>query len=501
MDLVCVILFLVMYYIRPQEWGSIFSTIHFVQLVMIAAIGTLFFRERSLRLGDLFKTPHDWMIFAFIAWVTISSGNIRETFGDMKSLLLFYIVIVQTLTTIPRIKTFVGWWTFLIIAIAGLAIASQHGFDPLGSKDLTDNTMKGRLALNLSIFRNPNALGHNVVPAIPMLFFFLFWRRPIFMKEVAIFFMIVPLYCIYLTVSKGSFLCGSAVLVATLTFGRPKSVQVLIVVFALMVGAGALYKLPRMTELEKSKTDGAIQGRVAAFTHGLKMIQTQKFGIGYHNWMTSFFRTHGYGKAAHSSYVQIGAETGYVGFFLFLGILYCCLRTLVSARTQTDDEERIRRILFVLVVSYMISSWMVDFGYRPTFFMFAAATAAFHRHLYGLNRPEEENESVALPGQPVLPAWRARLLPQPANALASAATPAPAVANAPATVMALPATTPLRSLNAAPPFAKAAPDEAAEAEQPRQKPTWNSIGLFDLAVMLAMTKGAVIFWGYIKNRM
>ena len=54
MDFTCIVLFLAIYYLKPQEWTSIFAHIRFVQLTMIAALGTLVFRERSLKARDFF---------------------------------------------------------------------------------------------------------------------------------------------------------------------------------------------------------------------------------------------------------------------------------------------------------------------------------------------------------------------------------------------------------------------------------------------------------------
>ena len=482
MDLLWDILFLVMYYIRPQEWLSIFSTIQFARIVMIGAIFSLFFRGRGFQPGQLLRTPHDWMVVLFFGWLIIAAPSPFEAFKETYSLPLTYFIIVQTLSTIRRMKHFLGWWTFLIVAIAALAVLSEYGFDPLGSYDLTHGRMKDRLVLKLTIFQNPNALGHNVVPAIPMLYYSCIWRRPLFMQEIGYFCLVLPLYCIYLTVSKGAFLTGAAATVATFTFGRPKTVQIIIVCFAVILGSTALYALPRMGELQKARTDAAIQGRVAAFTHGLKMLGEKTKGIGYKQWLKSFKAAHHFNKAAHSSYVQIAAELGYPGFFLFLGILYCNLRTLITARTLTDDEERIRRILFILVFTYMLSSWMVDLGYRPTFFMFTAATAAFHRHLLGIALEEGEEESPE-PAPHPLPMWRAQLLPQPAveHALARA--------GASATVLTLE------------PVAAGASVPAEPAPEPRIGWSWNSLGLIDFVLMIGITFAAVKFWRYVLAQM
>lgn len=490
MDLISVILFLVMYYLRPQEWSSIFAKVQFVQLVMLMAVASLFLREKGFRAKDLLKTPHDWMMLAFLGWAVVTSGAPWATFQTVLPFAMFYVVIVHTLSDMRRINLFAGWWTFLIVLVAALAVAGEYGFDPLGSYSVTHGRMKDRLILNLSIFNNPNALGHNVVPSLAMLYFFCIWKRPIFMKEVGAALMLIPAYCIWLTVSKGSFLCAGITLLASQIFGRPKYIQVVLLVAAILFGGTVLWSLPRMTELENTRTDEAIMGRVAAFTHGLNMLETQTVGVGQGNWMHSFREAHHYRKAAHSSYVQIGAELGKVGFFLFLGVLYCCLRTLVTARTSTEDEERIRRMMFVLVASYMVSSWMVDFGYRPTFFMFAGAIAAFHRHLYGLNHSAEEEEAPAQ-GTRALPAWRARLLLQPAMtaALPNQTTPAAVFTLERSAEPAAPVTLP-RQLRGTP-----------VEEAPDKPKIWARFGLLDLALTGVMFWATLRVWSYAVHHM
>lgn len=504
MDLFIVICFLALYYLRPQEWPIGLGDIQFVRITMLVALASLALRARGFRPRDLFRTPHDWAVLAFWLWLVLSSPTPWATFKESLNLYVFYIVIVQTLYTVPRLNKFVGWWTFLIATISALAVVSLHGIDPLGSREITELTMKNRLVLNLSIFNNPNALGHSIVPAIPLLYYFCIWKRPVVLRTIGTVLIAVAAYCIYLTVSKGAFVAGAATILATLTFGRPKTVQAAIIALAITFGGSLLYMLPRMQELNKSKTDDAIQGRVIAFTHGYKMMMTTNCGVGFRNWQQSFMAAKYrlkpkhtdkeslrktqpiFFKAPHSSYVGIGAELGYPGFFLLFGILYCCLRTLITARTGNPDEERIRRILFVLIISYMVSSWMVDFAYRPTFFMFAAATAALHRHLLGLHdeKDRELSEAAVRALKPQLPSWRARLVPQPelAGALAQM--------GAPVAVMTM------------------EPLPAAERHPaPVAKPVsrimfgWNRIGAVDIALACAMTYAAVRYWSYLLTRM
>ena len=478
MDFACIVLFLAIYHLKPQEWTSLFATIRFAQLTMFASVAALFLRERGLNWRDFLRTPHDWAMLAFFGWVVVASPAPFDTFWDFLNRLVFYVVIVQTLISWDRIKRFLGWWAGMLVAVAALALMGEYFFDPLGSHALTHGPMKGRLVLNLSMVNNPNALGHTIVPVLPMLYYFCIWKRPLFLKEIGLVTFVIPLWCVYLTVSKGAYVAGAATVMATLMFGRPKAIQAILIAVALAVGVTAVQSLPRMNELQTSKTDEAIQGRIRAFTYGRAYYDTLTRGVGQGNFIATVLRDHHYYKSAHSTYVQTGAETGRIGLFLFLLVIWTSARTLLFAKTENPEQERIRRILFVLLFTYCVSGWMVDFAYRASFFMFTAAIAAFHRMLY--LRAELSAESETSEEQSPLP-WQANS-PQPALVPASAAI----------------STTAAMAIGAPPvnmPWLRR--DEPEASDEPAVlQPVWNRIGLVDLIVAGGLVFGTELFWSY-----
>ena len=501
MDFVCLILFLLMYIFRPQEWIGILSSFHPIQILSVLAAYALLSRDKGIKISDLFKTPHDWLIFAYLGWAVYAASSPWQTFKALQSVILFYVVAVQALSSVPRLKTFLGWWAVSLLIIALLTIGSEHGFDPFGSHDLSEFHMKGRTCLNLSIYNNPNGLGHTLVPVIPMLYFLLFWKNAI--GKLSVVFLIFPLWAIYMTQSKGAAIAAFATIVATLTFGRPKAVQIAILCFTGVFGVGALYSLPRMSELNHAKTDAAISGRVAAFTFGYDCMRRNMYGLGLGNFQEKFFangpleryqvkvlktyrtkethetmvrvwRYRHYFKAPHSSFNQNGAELGFPGFVLFIGVLYSCLRTLVTMSKGTVDEERIRRALFAIVVAYIVSSWMVDFGLRPTFFLFVAATGALHRLILPKTKADEETEAEGRETLPV-PLWKQRLLPKPELAVSCSGG---------AAVL----ETPLPSLRS----------KANDSEQSEEGSSinWRRVGVIDLGMISLLTIAALWFWRY-----
>jgi hypothetical protein len=535
MDFVALIIFLALYYLRPQEWFAEFNALRPVELLSIVAFWAMF-QGGKLKPRDLVRTPLDWLVLFYFLWTLIAGDHFRHTLGSIEAVLLFYFVAVRSLDSVSRQKTFLAWWCFFILVIAALSIASQYGFDPLHSEDIIQGQMKGRLILNLSIFNNPNALGHSVIPCVPLLYYLLFWRRT-FMRA-GLLLIALPLYCIFLTQSKGAFLCGFATILATLVFGRSKPVQIVILFVALMFGYGVLYTLPRMDELQHSKSDPAIQGRVAALSYGLQLMQTHFFGIGLGNFPGMFTRygptetirkvqiipahdvtgnegavqhvgakrlvstqTRHFLKSTHGAYNQNGAELGYVGLFLFVGILYCCVRTLVLMRCVDNDEERIRRALFATVVAYAVSSWMVDFGYRPTFFLFVAAISAFHRHLLRNHGEDQEpvGEKTLVPARP----WLRRLPPLNLPGIPIPGMTASLPAGFPAG-MAPAAIAPLPLQPAVLPGAAGSgrilpwhKPQGSFKEIIFKKFIWTRLGVMDYLIMLALTYASVLYWEHL----
>ncbi len=484
MDFVSIVLFLVIYCLRPQEWSEFLAGFHPVTLIMLFALVAMVNRDRKFALRDLLRTPHDWMMLALFAWIIATSPTSWDTFGGVRSFMIFYVVIVQALSSMDRIQRFLNWWTVMVLIVAVAALAGEYGFDPFGSYDVTHGVQQNRLVLNLSIYANPNALGHAVVPVLSMLYFTCAWNRPIFMKQATMVVLLLPAWCMFLTQSKGSFLSGFATTVLSMAFGRPKFVQVFIVWFALTTGWAALHTLPRMEELNRAGSNQAIMGRVIAFRHGLNVIKTETTGVGYENWMRSFYRAHGWNKAAHSGFVQVGAELGFFGFCLYLGVIYCTLRVLITCQTTNSGEERIRRMLFCLVIAYTVSAWMIDLGYFPTYFIMAACVAAFHRQLLLKNQEEIVHQHE--------PELAPQLIPVTADGLLPALAPMPMMISSvtgQATALNLPSGSASRMV-------------AEQEKEKESKPAirWERIGMIDVALIWIMGELFLRYWEYVcKN--
>ena len=387
MDFVGIVVFVIALYVRPQEFVDVLGSFR-PALSSLALTGVgLFIREGGVSVKQIIRTPMDWMMTAYFLYILFwSPGAFGDLWGHLYPSIGFYFLVVLTLTHMRRIYTFLAWVCGAIMFIAVMALLSMVGFDPLGSQTTTAGSL-GRLTLNTSLFNNPNALGHSVAVAVPFLYFFMFWRRPVFVMEVGMPLIFLPLLCIYFTESKGAFVSAAAAIVATLAFGRPKWVQFVLLPILLFSAISAVPLLPRFGEVQfgggRARSDEAVLGRIKAFEFGKEAFERTKYGLGYNEFYAAYVRKAGdiEARSPHSSFIRVMGELGWWGLLIFSGILYTCFHSLARARTANDKEERVRRILFCSLLTFAVSGWMIEFAFRAIFFVTVAVISAFHRIL------------------------------------------------------------------------------------------------------------------------
>jgi len=412
LDFILAVLFLVLYYVRPHEWLAPMAAFQPVTKVLALGLAVVIFKIgrrvhwRPHRIAaEFLRTPNDWALLAFTAWMLYAAVDMRSVWAEFYPLLAYYLLVRHAASTPRRMEVFMWVWLGLLLFISTMAVLSEYDIDPFGSASFTHGMYKGRLTLNLSIFNNPNALGHSVVMILPMIYFLGIWHRMLLFKELSLPLFTMPVWCLFWTQSKGAYISGAVGLLVSQTFGRPKWLQIVVVGAVYGLGASALMLLPRMHDLESVRSDAGVKGRLFAWNFAYQSFVTLPKGLGFQQFTKRVpaygqgeFRVH---KPTHSSYVEVGAELGKGGLLAWLSILYFSMRVLVLGKTETDQEERIRRLLFCLVVIYMASSWMTNISYRGTFFIQTAVVAAFASHLRRRRAPaaavDESRQPAAVP--------------------------------------------------------------------------------------------------------
>jgi hypothetical protein len=360
MDYSAVVLALLLYFIRPQDWVPGLIGVGIVTPVLLVAIYAMYSRTRNgTKPLRLIRTPQDWAILIYYAYIVLTSPDQMGTFKGAFSLFAFYFTTTIALDTTEKLKRYLNWWLFALVVVAFFGVASLYGFDPTGAVSMTQS-QKGRLALGTWMHNNPNALGHSVVLILPLAYLMLFWKSGMGSRVKAICFCLLAFECVWQTQSKGAVLSGFVMLVLAYVFGKSKVFQILVLTVALAGGGAAISVMPRMEEMGSLRNDEGVQGRLLAWDQARTIKNNNLTGVGWKTFKARIrWEKLTITKATHSGYVQVGAELGPVGMTLYAGILWLGFRTLMRCGQLDLEAERCRRCIFALLVGFVISNWMI----------------------------------------------------------------------------------------------------------------------------------------------
>lgn len=394
------LVFLVLYYLRPQDWVPGMAGMGIIKPIIGIWAVVLFANGAATPIKGLFKTPHDWAMLAYYGYVVWTAPDTNDTLTAFLPLVVFYFLTVQSIGTWRDLLKYLEWWNWVIVIIALIAVASLYGLDLTGAQEATASK-NGRLSIGTWIHNNPNALAHTVVVVLSTAYLLYFWRSPLLSR----LFIYVPSamvvgYCAYMTESKGAYVAGAMLMVLLFIFGRPKMVQVFAISFALVAGVSSLSFLPRMSQMGNLRADEGVQGRLMAWELARETSRNETTGVGYKQFLAYIPWKVGNStiyveKATHSSYVQIAADLGGPGLFLYLLSLWLAFRGLIGAKSEDDDIERCRRLLLILLAANVVSGWMINRQYHTEYFLLIAATAVFHRLRYA-EQGKDEQEVVTI---------------------------------------------------------------------------------------------------------
>jgi hypothetical protein len=380
MDLKTVILVLAVYFIRPQDWFTPLIGVGIVSPIMIAAIAAMVQRARAMQRPITFmKSPLDWAMLAYYLYISYTSGDLVGTLKAAFPLFAFYFVTVQALDTPERLVTYLKAWMWSVFTLAMFGLLSLYGIDITGAVAMTQS-MEGRLCLGTWMHDNPNSLGHTVFTTIPLAYYLYFWKKGVASKLVALMVWLVAFQVIEQTQSKGAVVAGFATLVLSFAFGKPRIVQIIVLLLAVGGGGAVMSVMPRMEKMGSLRSDEGVQGRLLAWEQARTAMRDDPTGQGWKRFSATIkWEKMWLKKATHSSYVKVGADLGYYGLFMYAGLLWLGFRALFRGRTDNEVLECGRRSLFVLICSYTISNWMIDRAYHTEFFLFLAAICAYYR--------------------------------------------------------------------------------------------------------------------------
>ena len=308
---IALLLYLLLVLIRPQDYPALadYATVPLQPVVLLIAAGFWLFAPdkrfeapQYLLLGGFFMAM--LLSHVFNGWV----GGAIEQAGKFAPIVLAFVVFANGLDRRSRILRVMA-----VFASCG-AVLAVHGIEQAttGRSWTGIDLSQGTRIQYVGIFNDPNDLGMLFVACVPMAAYLgsrggllglrrLFWTLALG----------VLVYGVYLTDSRGALLALLAVLGVFVWQRRG-----LMTAGALgAMAVGVLLALPsRFSEIDPEEESA--QGRVESWFEGLQMFREHPlFGVGPDQYTDYNPLT------AHNSFVLVLAETGIVGFTIWLAFV------------------------------------------------------------------------------------------------------------------------------------------------------------------------------------
>jgi len=354
-------------------------------LVMALACGIGFALHRDKLGNGHFLPDKAWAAFAcwvFIGLLLMTPMSLPSELKFLFSSIVMYFFASRCLTTEFQFK-------FFFLAIAGISVAmgyeamASYLTDPESPFAFTPNPQERRM-FGIGRYANANEFGALMVMPISFLFGLILLSRSWIMRLAYLAGVAVLLYATALTYSRT---CMAIVGLMAIVFGGLWGQGNVIKRFAILgiIGFSLLLLLTmipgpiqeRFMSILNFDSDESFLGRTRAWAQGWHMVKSYPiFGVGMNQWLNY------HGLAPHNSFIQVLAETAFLGLFIFLAALgyslKTCLRVIEIRRDDTRYDPR-ARILAITAVANLVGFCCYAFfgnqGYTPFFYLYSGICA------------------------------------------------------------------------------------------------------------------------------
>ena len=359
------LIWLALVLIRPQEWPQYAEMgVPILPITMLASLAVWAIgRDRRP-----FDQPTYVLFPAFIVAGMLSMaangwvGGARVRFLEFLPSLIAMVLVAQASHS-PKNLTRIMW----VMCLSALVL-TDHGIQQvhLGEAWTGMPTVQDGRIQYVGIFSDPNDMAMVLVMAMPMALLlsgrggWLGLRR-LFWWALGL----ALLYGVFLTDSRGAFLAVMAMAGVWVWLKR----GLLVAGVLGTAGMAVLMMLPtRMQELDAGESSA--YGRIETWYDGIQMfIEHPLFGVGVgnfteHTWLT-----------AHNSFVLVLAETGIVGYTIWLAmVVYCFMMPIMVLRLPADlgneefqplwtQERRMAMTLLIAQVGFYACAFFLSRSY------------------------------------------------------------------------------------------------------------------------------------------
>ncbi len=368
-----VVFYLVLTFIRPQDFVQGMVGIPLVQFVIFVLIIGVILKAGNKEKIELIQTQQNKFMFFFWFAVVMSTFAVHwlqytaDVFFSWMRYVLIYLVLVNTINSTKQMSAAL-WVIILSVAMTSwFGIQQFYGNDIVGVGAHHDGRIRG-----VGIF-DTNQLAYTIDFSLALLIGLFKSTRNILGKIVLFIIGMIYVYAVYLTQSRGGLLCLISVLVfSAIVFGKSKILKTFAPGFGVL-GVIILMKISqRFSSTFDYGADESAQVRMDIWGGALSLLkQYPLFGIGFQQFREYFKRT------AHSAYIECSTELGLFGFFCWLALFYFCFKNIGKIEQSEDalDEPVLinyAKAFKVALLAYLVGCFFSGSTYYITLFILFA---------------------------------------------------------------------------------------------------------------------------------
>lgn len=353
-------------YIRPQDWvpAVLNKPVDYMVFAFVLFFGLL---SKGKDVGKVIRMPHFKLMLLWMLAIALSNatnGRFQEAWDFFFKYFKFFVIFFCFALLVDDFSKLRKLFLFMVLLTAALAVQGmyqkEHGIgwagQPLG--------WLGRIVW-VGLWDGMNVLCLLFVVSIPFVLQFLLGPWPFFHRLYALAALPTILYGIYLTNSRGGFL--SLMAVVFLHFkARLKNVWGVLIGVAL---AGALVTLAPSRFGDFNDEDNSASGRIEMWMEAFEMVTYNPvFGIG-----KGRFVQYTSELIAHNSFLEVMGETGMVGLFFWLSLLYVSIKSLLAARAriQAPRDRSLVEGLWICILGYLFTSLFITTEFELLYVLLA----------------------------------------------------------------------------------------------------------------------------------
>ena len=386
--MVFILLYLTFLFIAPQLWIEPFVGMRVDFFLYPAWLAYCLFTGRLAQLFQL--DSQDRFFLLMLVWIALSmvlagwTGESPDILQNYAKWFVLYRLVIVTVGDLQRLRKVAVMLLVFATVLAVEGIQHVHSPDGLGWAGQAFGWVDERAAeigLDkrtrwINIFDGPGVFCVAYTIALPFALFytgapFSRWTRILGMMLVALL-----LLGIYYTGARGGYLTTIAIIGLFVAVKNRISLKRLVLggllgVLVLMLAPGYV--------TSTSDSHRSAQHRIDMWAEGIEMVRFNPvLGIGKGN-----FRKYSGSRIAHNSVIEVMGETGFIGLFLWIGIIYMGFKKLLFFQRQPSIDPVDRAYVSAIglsIVGYLVSAMFVTLEYE-TFYMLLAVSAVVGRAL------------------------------------------------------------------------------------------------------------------------